>query len=112
MAPYLSMPAGGAPALPSGASFAMNMTKFAPVAAVGEIRCAVVALVLHGCWNVLGIRLPGYMLSMRTMPAMKLHECLLPTRLSSPNSAFWGDERMVSSVCAASEPRKICKDVK
>lgn len=44
---HLSMPFGGGPALPSGPSFARNITKLAPVAAVGEMRCAVVALTLH-----------------------------------------------------------------
>ena len=45
------MPFGGAPATPSGASFARNITKLAPVAAVGEMRCAVVAFTLHKILN-------------------------------------------------------------
>ena len=43
----LSKPGGGGPALPSAARLARYMTKLAPVAAVGEMRWAVVALVLQ-----------------------------------------------------------------
>ena len=56
---HLSTPFGGWPALPPFPSFANNITKLAPVAAVGEMRWAVRAFVLRAAASALEL-VAGY----------------------------------------------------
>lgn len=118
------MPFGGAPATPSGASFARNITKLAPVAAVGEMRCAVVAFTLHlilntvryvhDCGNLSESFRGGCLeLSQRIPSCMHVTptDCepwISPAWLTSPHSALRGDQGVVPPVCASCEAWQIC----
>ena len=113
---YLSMPFGGAPVLPSGASFARNITKLAPVAAVGDMRCAVVAFTLCSRSKISNASIFEKLTVWNLNFNSYTHVCasdrtktgLSPARLPSPDSAFRSDEGVVPPVCAASEAWQIC----